>query len=96
MTRLLGSELVYARRVDDLEKNRFTMGSLFGKYLLVDDDVRSGARLPDGILKTISEAKVVTDELKYGADLDYVEQYRFFCATTCRPWLICPMGCDVG
>jgi putative DNA primase/helicase len=57
VTRLLGSELVYARRVDDLEKNRFTMGSLFGKYLLVDDDVRAGARLPDGILKTISEAR---------------------------------------
>ena len=72
VTRLLGSELVYARRVDDLEKNRFTMGSLFGKYLLVDDDVRSGARLPDGILKTISEAKVVTGELKYGADFNFV------------------------
>jgi putative DNA primase/helicase len=72
VTRLLGSELVYARRVDDLEKNRFTMGSLFGKYLLVDDDVRAGARLPDGILKTISEAKVVTGELKYGADFNFV------------------------
>ena len=72
VTRLLGPELVYARRVDELEKNRFTMGSLFGKYLLVDDDVRAGARLPDGILKTISEAKVVTGELKYGADFNFV------------------------
>ena len=40
------------------------MGNLFGKLLYVDDDVRAGARLPDGILKTISEAKEVTGEYK--------------------------------
>ena len=28
-----------------------------GKRLSVDDDVKAGARLPDGTLKTISEAK---------------------------------------
>ncbi len=42
--RLLGSGLVHAQRVEDLDKNRFAMGSLFGKYLFVDDDVRAGAR----------------------------------------------------
>jgi P4 family phage/plasmid primase-like protien len=72
VTRLLGSELVYAQRVDELEKSRFTMGSLFGKYLLVDDDVRAGARLPDGILKIISEAKEVTGELKYAPAFNFV------------------------
>jgi putative DNA primase/helicase len=72
VTRLLGSELVYAQRVDDLEKSRFTMGSLFGKYLLVDDDVRAAARLPDGILKTISEAKEVSGELKFGPSFNFV------------------------
>jgi putative DNA primase/helicase len=53
------------QRIDNLDKNRFAMGSLFGKYLFVDDDVRAGARLPDGILKTISEAKEVTGENKF-------------------------------
>jgi putative DNA primase/helicase len=72
VTRLLGSELVHAQRVDDLDKSRFTMGNLFGKYILVDDDVRAGARLPDGILKTISEAKVVTGEPKYGHPFNFV------------------------
>ena len=65
LIRLLGTSLVEAQRVDNLEKNRFAMGSLFGKLLYVDDDVRAGARLPDGILKTISEAKEVTGEEKY-------------------------------
>jgi len=70
--RLLGSELVHAQRVDDLEKGRFAMGSLFGKYLFIDDDVRAGAKLPDGILKTISEAKTVTGERKYGPAFNFV------------------------
>jgi putative DNA primase/helicase len=69
--RLLGSQLVHAQRIDDLEKNRFMMGSLFGKHLLVDDDVRAGARLPDGILKTISEAKEVTGENKFGPAFNF-------------------------
>jgi putative DNA primase/helicase len=63
---LLGPALVHAQRIEDLDKSRFAMGSLFGKWLFVDDDVRAGARLPDGILKTISEAKEVTGELKFG------------------------------
>ena len=63
---LLGPALVHAQRVEDLDKSRFAMGSLFGKFLFVDDDVRARARLPDGILKTISEAKEVTGELKFG------------------------------
>ena len=70
--RLLGNDLVCARRVEDLEKSRFAVGGLFGKRLFVDDDVKAGARLPDGMLKTISEAKTVTGELKYHSDFNFV------------------------
>ncbi len=72
VTRLLGDQLVHAQRVEDLDKNRFTLGSLFGKYLFVDDDVKAGARLPDGMLKTISEAKVVSAELKFKPSFNFV------------------------
>jgi putative DNA primase/helicase len=34
--RLLGHDLVHAQRVDDLDKSRFAIGSLFGKLLFVD------------------------------------------------------------
>jgi putative DNA primase/helicase len=70
--RLLGANLVHAQRVEDLDKSRFAIGSLFGKLLFVDDDVRAGARLPDGMLKTISEAKEVTGELKYQPSFNFV------------------------
>jgi putative DNA primase/helicase len=72
VTRLLGTDLVHAQRVEDLDKSRFAIGSLFGKYLFVDDDVRAGVRLPDGMLKTISEAKEVSGELKYHASFNFV------------------------
>jgi P4 family phage/plasmid primase-like protien len=72
ITRLLGKQLVQAQRVEELDKSRFAMGNLFGKYLFIDDDVHAGARLPDGMLKTISEAKEVTGEPKYKSAFNFV------------------------
>ena len=65
VTRLLGEDLVYAGRIEELENDRFSLGSLAGKLLFVDDDVRAGIKLPDGALKKISEAKAVTGERKF-------------------------------
>ena len=96
--RLLGHDLVHAQRVEDLDKSRFAIGSLFGKYLFVDDDVRAGARLPDGMLKTISEAKEVTGELKYQAVVQLCGPHRArsCCATTSPRSPTCPMACGGG
>jgi P4 family phage/plasmid primase-like protien len=70
--KLLGQQLVQAQRIEDLDKSQFAMGNLFGKYMFVDDDVRAGTRLPDGILKTISEAKEVSGELKFKPTFNFV------------------------
>ena len=70
--RLLGEQLVCAQPIENFENNRFAMGSLFGKYLFADDDVRAGVKLPDGMLKTISEAKIVTGEAKYRPTFNFV------------------------
>ena len=40
--------------------------------MLIDDDVRAGIRLPDGELKKISEAKLVTGEPKFGKPFNFV------------------------
>jgi len=69
---LLGSGLVSAQRIENLDKQRFASASLLGKLLLVDDDVRAGIRLPDGELKKISEAKPITAEHKYGPTFEFV------------------------
>ena len=69
--RLLGRDLIYSGRVEDLDKDRFAMGHLVGKRLFVDDDVRSGVKLPDGPLKKISERKLVTGEHKFKAKFQF-------------------------
>ena len=63
--RLLGHDLYCAGRVEELESNRFSLASLRGKLVFVDDDVHEGIKLPDGTLKTISERKLLTGEIKY-------------------------------
>lgn len=65
LVRLLGRQRVAAMPVGQLASNRFMLGHLAGKPLLLDDDVAVGTILPDGLLKTISEAKVVTGEPKH-------------------------------
>jgi putative DNA primase/helicase len=70
---LVGPDFVHSGRVDDLDE-RFAVGSLFGKLLFVDDDVKAGAKLPDGALKKISEAKRLTGELKFKPAFSFVNR----------------------
>ena len=65
VTRLLGPQATFFGNVEHLEGNRFSLGALRGKLLFVDDDVKVRLKLPDGILKKISEAKPITGEEKY-------------------------------
>lgn len=71
LLKLLGKMQVHAGHVEDLDKNRFATGSLLGKLIFLDDDVKAGARLPDGVLKTISEAKEITGEIKFKAPFTF-------------------------
>jgi P4 family phage/plasmid primase-like protien len=71
VTKILGTDLVTYARIENLEKNRFFIGSLLGKTMLVDDDVKAGTRLPDGELKKISEPKILTGERKHGSMFNF-------------------------
>ncbi|MBF0326920.1 MAG: hypothetical protein HQL42_17865 [Alphaproteobacteria bacterium] len=66
--------MVYSGRIEELETNRFSLGSLRGKLMFVDDDVRTGIRLPDGTLKKISEEKELTGEQKYQNQFNFVSR----------------------
>jgi putative DNA primase/helicase len=71
---LVGTNFVHSGRVGELDEARFGIGSLFGKLLFVDDDVRAGAKLPDGALKKISEAKLLTGEHKFKPAFSFVNR----------------------
>ena len=72
ISRLLGSKQVMATKIGDLDKNRFLVGSLLGKFLVLDDDVQAGTCIPDGELKKLSEAKKLTGENKYGPPFEFI------------------------
>lgn len=74
VTKILGPALVAAVRIESLESNRFAIGSLMGKTVVVDDDVRAGIKLPDGELKKISEPKLLTGEHKFGEQFNFVNR----------------------
>ncbi len=74
LTELVGTNFVHSGRVDDLDNGRFAIGSLFGKLAFIDDDVRAGAKLPDGALKKISEGKLLTGEHKFKQAFNFVNR----------------------
>lgn len=65
LIRLLGRDRVASMPVERLAANPFMLGHLADKTLFLDDDVTVGTILPDGLLKKISEDKVVTGEPKH-------------------------------
>jgi P4 family phage/plasmid primase-like protien len=67
---LLGSELVSAISIQTLDQ-RFAVGGLLGKRLLLDDDLKKGVRLSDDWLKKLSEAKELTGEHKFGRPFNF-------------------------
>jgi putative DNA primase/helicase len=82
---LVGTSFVHSGRAGELDEARFGIGSLFGKLLFIDDDVRAGGKLPDGALKKISEAKLLTGEHKFKPAFSFVN--RAFPILLCT---ICP------
>lgn len=74
LTRLLGADAIYAAEISRLESSPFGIGSLVGKLLFLDDDVSSKTKLPDGILKKISEEKLVTGEKKHKDPFNFINR----------------------
>ncbi len=74
LTELVGTNFVHSGRVDELDEARFAIGNLFDKLLFIDDDVRAGAKLPDGTLKKISESKLLTGEHKFKPAFSFVNR----------------------
>ena len=57
---LLGTNAVLPRALDDFANtshNNHALASLPGKLLIIDDDVKQNSKLPDGVLKKLSESK---------------------------------------
>ena len=80
MERLINKRAIYSDRISCIETDKFAIGSLAGKLILLDDDVNTDTLLPDGFLKKVSERKVLTGQLKFKDAFEFV--------ATCLPVLL--------
>jgi len=78
---LMGISTITSGRIHKLEENKNGIGGLVGKLMFYDDDVKTGTRLPDGLLKQMSESKLMTGELKF------INSFEFICVAL--PVLLC-------
>jgi len=88
---LIDKRAVYSDRLANIESNRFAIGALAGKLMVVDDDVDTGTKLPDGLLKKISERKLLTGEHKFKDSFEFV--------SICLPVLLAnnaPLSADLS
>jgi putative DNA primase/helicase len=78
--RLVNKRAIYSDRMANIESDKFAIGSLAGKLILLDDDVDTDTLLPDGFLKKVSERKVLTGQLKFKDAFEFV--------ATCLPVML--------
>jgi P4 family phage/plasmid primase-like protien len=88
---LINRHAICATRLSEIERDKFAIGALAGKLILLDDDIDTGTKLPDGFLKAISERKLMTGQLKFK------DQFEFI--ATCVPVLLAnnyPLSADIS
>ncbi len=65
LIKLMGSTAVAVIAIEQLKPdNRFALSRLIGKLMLLDEDLNKNAHLPDGLLKSLSETKLMQAEYK--------------------------------
>lgn len=77
---------VISKSISDLAANANThfTTALVGKLMLLDDDLETNTVLPDGWLKKLSEAKLLTADPKYGQAFDFIA--RAIPVILTNPW----------
>ena len=70
--KLMGRGSVLAMHVEEVEGEKFVMGALVGKLMLLDDDVKASTKLPDGFLKKLSERKTLSGQHKFKDIFEFI------------------------
>lgn len=63
---LIGPNAVESSSLDTFQRDRFNAANLHGKLLFCDDDLKVGITLDDGMIKKISEKKLISARHPYG------------------------------
>ena len=72
LSELMSIDAVYACEIGAMGKDANSRGPLAGRYMLLDDDVKTGTVIDDGMLKKISEGKLMSGSMKYGQEFSFL------------------------
>lgn len=67
-SRLISPDYLYNVDMTAFKMDRFGISQLPGKLVLIDDDLKMDCKLPDGLLKKISESKLLSARVPYGKE----------------------------
>lgn len=79
--KLMGGTAIAVMAIGDLNGDKHATSNLVGKLLLLDDDVDKNTKLPDGKLKQVSEAKMMSAQFKHK------DAFNFLCRSL--PVMLC-------
>jgi P4 family phage/plasmid primase-like protien len=83
---IMGVGAVIAKSIAEIATNANThfTTALVGKLMLLDDDLKAQTLLPDGWLKKLSEAKLLTADPKFGQTFEFIA--RSIPVILTNPW----------
>lgn len=83
---LMGSQNILQVKMHKWGNGNHDQAQLVGKMLMVDDDMEKGTKLPDGLLKELSERKPLTANKKFKDDFQFVSYAAVLMCTNHWPY----------
>ena len=72
-------------RTTSFSKNDFGMERLIGKIMIIDDDLITGTKIPDGFVKKVSESKLISANRKNKTDFTFKNRSALLLLTNNYP-----------
>jgi putative DNA primase/helicase len=66
ISRLISKDYLFNTDLSSFGRDKFNISQLLGKLAIIDDDIKVGTVLPDGLIKKISETKFLSGRNPYG------------------------------
>lgn len=66
ISRLVSKDYLFNTDLSSFGRDKFNISQLLGKLAIIDDDIKVGTVLPDGLIKKISETKFLSGRNPYG------------------------------
>jgi len=82
---LLDDDAIESDRIQAFSSDKFGMERLIGKTMIIDDDLITGTKIPDGFVKKVSETKLVSANRKNKTSVTFINRCAVLLLTNNYP-----------